>query len=109
VSAERDDLAEVIGEALGAEAGIHDTSWHEDCAIADNILDAGYRKPRTITTVEELDALPFGSVVLDRSGLSLHKSEFTGWRASNGAKDISEEMLEQEAFPASVLHEGRAS
>jgi len=65
---------------------------------------AGYRKPRMVTTVEELDALPFGSVVLDRSGLSLHKNEFTGWRASNGAKDISPEMLAQEAFPATVLH-----
>ena len=32
---------------------------------ADAILAAGYRKPRTITTVEELDALPMGAAILD--------------------------------------------
>ena len=31
-------------------------------------IAAGYRKPRTITTVEELDALPLDSVVVDRHG-----------------------------------------
>lgn len=70
----------------------------------DRVLAAGYRRPRQVTTVEELDALPFGSVILDRTGLSLHKNEFTGWRASNGAKDISPEMLSNEAFPATVLY-----
>jgi len=59
-----------------------------------------------ITTIEELEALPFGSVILDRSGLSLHKNEFTGWRASNGAKSVTVEMLENEALPATVLHVG---
>jgi len=33
--------------------------------IAEAILAAGYRKPRTITTAEELEALPEGSVVRD--------------------------------------------
>ncbi|WNM64536.1 hypothetical protein SEA_MIDNIGHTRAIN_49 [Arthrobacter phage MidnightRain] len=75
---------------------------------AETLLEAGYRKPRTITTAEELDALPFGSVILDPTGLSLHKNEFTGWRASNGAKDIDAEMLEREALPAKVLHEPEA-
>jgi hypothetical protein len=73
---------------------------------ADAILAAGYSKPRTITTAEELDALPYGSVILDPLGVSLHKNEFTGWRASNGAKNITAEMLEHEALPATVLHEG---
>jgi hypothetical protein len=71
---------------------------------ADAILAAGYRKPRTVSTVEELDALPVGSVVLDPAGLSLHKNAFTGWCASNGAKNISREMLD-EALPATVLYE----
>ncbi|MFB8368545.1 hypothetical protein ACFC25_04185 [Pseudarthrobacter sp. NPDC055928] len=35
---------------------------------ADRILAAGYRKPRTITTVEELDALPVESAVLSDMG-----------------------------------------
>lgn len=32
------------------------------------ILAAGYRKPRTITTVSELDALPGGAVIRDNDG-----------------------------------------
>jgi hypothetical protein len=36
--------------------------------IADVILAAGYRKPRTVTTVEELDALPDDSAVRDAQG-----------------------------------------
>lgn len=34
-------------------------------ALADYLHDEGYRKPRVITTVEELDALPVGSIVID--------------------------------------------
>ncbi|MDF9748677.1 hypothetical protein [Arthrobacter sp. ES3-54] len=36
-------------------------------AMADAILAAGYSKPHTITTVEELDALPEGSIVRTES------------------------------------------
>jgi hypothetical protein len=67
------------------------------------LTEFGYRKPRTITTAEELDALPVGSVILDPAGLSLHKNEYTGWRASNGAKDIPADMLVTEALPATIL------
>lgn len=65
---------------------------------------AGYWKPRTVTTVEELDALPAGSVLLDPIGISLHKNAFTGWRASNGAKDIPLEILAADGLPATVLY-----
>ena len=44
--------------ALHITAGI--TYAH---GIADGLIAKGYSKPRTITTVEELDALPRGSVV----------------------------------------------
>ena len=50
---ERDELADIL-EAI-------DGSDYMD--LADAILAAGYRKPRTITTAKELDALPVGSVV----------------------------------------------
>ena len=115
MTTEREQLADAIADAiagtLGEVAGIFDTSIDEDLKMADAILAAGYRKPRTVTTVEELDALPVGSVVLDDSGLSLHRNEFTGWCASNGAKNISNEMFEQEmeAFPMTVLHEGNTN
>ena len=40
--------------------------------MTDAILAAGYRKPRKITTVEELDALPVGSVVKgERFGVAI--------------------------------------
>ncbi|KIA72711.1 hypothetical protein ANMWB30_24790 [Arthrobacter sp. MWB30] len=68
MSIERDELAEVIGEALGADADIHDTSWYEDGAIADKILAAGYRKPRTVTTVEELDGLALPAIINAKNG-----------------------------------------
>ena len=78
-------------------------------ATMEVILAAGYRKPRIITTAEELDALPVGSVILDQVGLSLHRNAFTGWCSSNGAKEIPMDMLMQEALPATVLYEGAQS
>ena len=97
----RDELAEIIDACIGE---LYDYEVGGD-VIADAILAAGYRKPRIVTTLAELEALPFGSVILDPAGLSLHKNEFSGWRASNGAKEISAEMLEHEALPATVLYE----
>jgi hypothetical protein len=101
---QRDELAKVIISAYGEDSEA-ECPCEQDLDLADAILAAGYRKPRTVTTAEELDALPVGSVILDPAGLSLHKTEFTGWRASNGVKNIGPAMLEQEALPATVLHE----
>ena len=61
-------------------------------------------KPRTVTTAAELDALPEGSIVRDRSGLALQRS-ILGWNCINGVRDIRREELERDAFPATVLHE----
>jgi hypothetical protein len=114
MNGERDELAKLAFVADNHVTGDPHAEWEVlgknpkyvgyVYEIADAILAAGYRKPRTITTVEELDALPVGSVILDPAGLSLHKNEFTGWCASNGAKNISGEMLD-EALPATVLYE----
>ena len=59
----REELAELVGKTLGEVAGIYDTSTAEDRELADALLAAGYSKPRTITTVEELDALPENTVI----------------------------------------------
>jgi hypothetical protein len=48
------------------EAG-HNSPAHAE-HIADAILAIGYRKPAVVTTAEELDALPVGSVVLTAHG-----------------------------------------
>lgn len=61
----RDELAQAINKALGDVTGIYDTSENEDRRLADAILRAGYRKPRTITTVEELSRLPHGAIIRD--------------------------------------------
>jgi hypothetical protein len=106
-----DELAQVLQAATKAPCPI--AFWSRAYSgptgygelFAGAIIAAGYRKPRTITTAEELDALPFGSVILDPVGLSLHKNEFAGWRASNGAKEIPADMLAREALPATVLYE----
>ena len=39
----------------------------------DRILAAGYRKPRTVTTFEELSELPFESVIRDFGGHVLER------------------------------------
>lgn len=115
---ERDELARELFIAdngnQSREQSLVDWEWFESTDnyrgriqhykdMAAGMITAGYSKPRTITTVEELDALPLGSVILDGGGLSLHKNAFTGWCASNGAKDIEGELL-LEATPATVLH-----
>lgn len=97
------ELAQSIADYMDDTQGQRPA--RQDVELAAAILAAGYVKPRTITTLEELEDLPSGSVILDPTGLSLHKNEFTGWRASNGARNIAADMLEGEALPATVLHE----
>lgn len=48
------ELAATLNEAV--EVFYEPFDGHESTRIAARILAAGYRKPRTITTVEELDA-----------------------------------------------------
>lgn len=56
---DREELANIIR----APRMHTNTSGDKRRAIADAILAAGYRKPRTITTVEEAAALPEGTVI----------------------------------------------
>lgn len=75
---------------------------------ADAILAAGYRKPRTITTAEELDALPDGTVVMDGQGEVARKLVY-GWRvlvSEAGFDAWLSDPLEETYLPATVLHEG---
>jgi hypothetical protein len=61
----RDELA----DDLQQYALTHDRDGSKTWAdYADAILAAGYSKPRTITTLEELDALGLGATVLDVLG-----------------------------------------
>lgn len=78
MSAERDELAQELFIADNAnqprEQSIIDWQWLNDTEqfryrverykdMAAGVIASGYRKPRTITTVAELDALPVGAVI----------------------------------------------
>ena len=98
----RDALAAVIVEAYGENPDL--CPCEQDLDVADHILAAGYRKPRTITTEDELDALPKGSVLLSHLGgvwtkYYDHYLEGDNWEAK-GSSHIHADDL-----PATVLHE----
>ena len=112
MSTERDELGKLLF-TLPVSDRAADTAPEilDKCdASADAILAAGYRKPRTITTTEELDRLPVGAVVLSEKYLS-HSDQ---WRVSfqrwhdgtwhRGAR--SGDTHPDNFLPATVLHEG---
>ncbi|UYL88331.1 hypothetical protein SEA_EVEPICKLES_44 [Arthrobacter phage EvePickles] len=83
-------------------------------SAADKVLAAGYRKPRIITTTEELDSLPVGSVVLsDAYRYMVHGGADCGWPIAfqrwddklwhRGAR--SGDTHPDNFLPATVLHE----
>ena len=75
-------------------------------------LAADYRKPRTVTTMEELEVLGHGAVIRSehRHYWVAHKEDGMGpdqgWAVAGGGAITSREL----AFwlPATVLHEGVA-
>jgi len=85
--------------------------------IAKHLREAGYRKPRTVTTPEELDALPVGSVIRTaghagdepriavKDGFWKTESE---WFVADGSEWCLDSS-ELDDLPATVLLEGRAS
>ncbi len=96
----RDELAEVIYKARWVDA-VENAEMATDAKMAETILAAGWVKPRTITTVEELDALPLETVVKSADG-NVWECLVGGWyetcsRARHASSDI--------ALPAIVLHE----
>jgi hypothetical protein len=70
------------------------------------IVAAGYSKPRTIATVDELDALPVGAVIIDRDGDAWQR-ERRGWTCTDRALNTSEQpsgALVHVLGPATVLY-----
>lgn len=65
----------------------------------ERIIAAGYSKPRTVTTAEELGALPAGVVVMDHAGYVLKRSTRTVWLSTD------EEGATYVVLPATVLWE----
>lgn len=120
MSTERDELTEKIkGEIshhispvigwlrLDATKGAVDTSGkrHEAWLVRlDKATEAIAElvKPRTVTTVEELDALPDGSVILAGRD-SLQKDGVGYWYFWGGDVGLEPNELD---LPCTVLHEG---
>jgi hypothetical protein len=104
----RDELARVIFDAPALIAWDNRSQW----IIADAILAAGYRKPRTITTVEELDALPNGSVVLSQvyrhylNGMDISFQRWEDGLWHRGAR--SSDTHPDNFLPVTVIHEPAA-
>lgn len=108
---DRDELARDLGDALDASSetnwGYSDTesvSWAtldgkwDLRETADHLIASGYRKPRTITTVEELDALPEDSII--REGESVVATRIgNSWWYPTGPFEPN--------LPVTVLHDPR--
>ena len=74
--------------------------------IMDAIKSAGWVKPTVLTTAEQLDSLPAGSVILSNGGEdSAQKDDDGYWYLWGG--DIGLESSEIN-LPADLLHEGQA-
>jgi hypothetical protein len=100
----RDELAKLLASEIDDdvygctrvwEAWIYGTMSQDDfvpineeptvmAELAAAILAAGYRKPRTITTEAELDALPNGSVVLSEVYTAHHGQAISFQRWEDG-------------------------
>lgn len=81
-----------------------DTDYVErDYALADDILEAGYSKPRIVTTVEELDALPDHSVISDNDD-DIWQKRGGEWCSYETSRCTSPRLLKY--HPLTVLHEG---
>lgn len=79
--------------------------------MAAAILAAGYSKPRQVSTVEELDALPVGSVVLHNGRAFQHYpahpapfDEYQKWKCGDGGF-VRSTKDGRSILPATVLHE----
>lgn len=98
----RDRLVDLIE---WAETDTYATSQPDGMArttiLATAILDAGWRPPaRTVTTVEELDALPEGTMIRDSEGTVAENWDGT-WHSTEGGC-YGHEIL---ALPATVFYE----
>lgn len=72
----------------------------------DTVWAKGYRKPRTITTAEELDALPDWSAILDSSGDVAQK--LSGWWHFPETSRMGPSKVLKYSSTVTVLHEPEA-
>jgi hypothetical protein len=103
MTTERDELATVIETAYDLNPGMASFEL-----LAHAVLAAGYRKPQEVTTLEELDALPFETVIRDAGGHVLERwgqPKENLWATVMFSAYIPRGDI---ALPATVLHVGGA-
>ena len=99
----RDQLAELVAKSPVNDEGdtLDDSYWDvmpKVEMIADAIIAAGWRPPvRVVTTVEELDALPEGSVIMEDGGRAYLKTGLGVWEPDGPTWTLD--------LPATVLYE----
>lgn len=96
------EINELAREIHSAPARI---AWNgEQHVIADALHQKGYRKPRTITTIEEINSLTDGSFIESHNGQLGRTQRHTVSSLNGGGVHLDKlEML-----PATVLHEPEA-
>ena len=105
---DREALARVAfdawqGKGFDAEFEYQKPEWLE---VADAIIAAGFRRspaPEQVSTVEELDALPTATVILDRVGQAHQKAMNGYWYLAAGDDDGHDADEYVKALPATVL------
>lgn len=102
MSTERDELAVIIQRPEAIDGGPISCGPGSVFAsrTADAILAAGWSRPRVVTTVEELDALPGGSIVA--ADWATHQKVLGTWVTFGGPGTTTPDL------PATVLFEGAA-
>ena len=110
---ERDELATVIHRRI-CEESLSECLEDEGYCVkaASEVLAAGYSKPRTITTVAELEALPSGSIIRDDLGFAWQKynkpiSDKPAWFAATRDTGFyfSSNFIDGNRVPLMVLFE----
>ncbi|MEZ2373092.1 hypothetical protein [Arthrobacter sp. RCC_34] len=104
--AERDELSQVVRQALSEVTGIYDTSEAEDLGLADAVLAAGYRLPRVVETADELNELPGASIVRDRLNVPWQKLITGVWVSWLVVSETSEGLVGGKRDPFTILWEG---
>jgi hypothetical protein len=96
----RDELADLLADSIHRYTGVTTSSSK---SMADELLAEGYRKPRTVTTRDEVLALHEGAVLLDSAGdvAQLRGGLWCGYEASPMSPSRQAKYI-----PATVLHEG---
>uniref|UniRef100_UPI003F492B06 hypothetical protein n=1 Tax=Arthrobacter silvisoli TaxID=2291022 RepID=UPI003F492B06 len=91
---EREELAGIIAERYHPS---RPRATVLDGKVADAILAAGWSRPRVVSTVEELDALPGGSIVA--AAWATHQKVLGAWVTFGGPGTTTPEL------PATVIFE----